>query len=134
VQGSFQKRLDGRVDADRLGHVIVHAGGEAGLIGRSCFREQAMYIDCVLINMEEDFMALQIANPDVVGKVERLAKRTGLSKTAAVERAVDRLLSETASPSRQAGRMGALLAQLDRIPDRSDASDPLEWDDQGLPK
>ncbi len=79
-------------------------------------------------------MALQIANPDVVGKVERLAKRTGLSKTAAVERAVDRLLSETASPSRQAGRMGALLAQLDRIPDRSDASDPLEWDDQGLPK
>jgi antitoxin VapB len=30
--------------------------------------------------------------------------------------------------------MGALLAQLDRIPDRSDASDPLEWDDQGLPK
>jgi ribonuclease VapC len=33
-------------------------------------------------------MALQIANPTVVGKVERLAKRTGLNKTAAVERAV----------------------------------------------
>ena len=33
-------------------------------------------------------MALQIANPVVVGKVERLAKATGLSKTAVVERAL----------------------------------------------
>lgn len=59
-------------------------------------------------------MALQIANPSVVSKVERLAKRTGLSKTAAVERGVDRLLSETAPPSKQAGRLAALLAQLER--------------------
>ena len=79
-------------------------------------------------------MALQIANPTVVSKVERLAERTGLSKTAAVERAVDRLLSETAQPSKQGERLSALLAQLDRIPDRNDASDPLEWDEQGLPK
>lgn len=78
-------------------------------------------------------MALQIANPTVVRKVERLAERTGLSKTAAVERAVDRLLNETALPSKQAERLSALLAQLDRIPDRSNASDPLEWDEQGLP-
>jgi antitoxin VapB len=27
----------------------------------------------------------------------------------------------------------ALLAQLDRIPDRADAFDPLPWDEQGLP-
>ena len=40
-------------------------------------------------------MALQIANPVVVGKVERLAKATGLSKTAVVERALDHLISET---------------------------------------
>lgn len=81
-------------------------------------------------------MALQIANPSVVSKVARLAKRTGLSKTAVVEQAVDRLLVETASPSRQAARtqFAALLAQLDRIPDRADASDPLEWDEHGLPK
>jgi hypothetical protein len=46
-------------------------------------------------------MALQIANPIVVGKVEPMAKTTGLSKTAVVELA------------------------LDRIPDRSDAIDPL---------
>lgn len=79
-------------------------------------------------------MALQIANPSVVSKVERLAKRTGLSKTALVERAVDRLLSETEQPSKQAARLAALVAQLDRIPDRSDASDPLPWDELGLPK
>ncbi|MDZ7591368.1 MAG: type II toxin-antitoxin system VapB family antitoxin [Rubrivivax sp.] len=79
-------------------------------------------------------MALQIANPAVVGKVERLAKRTGLSKTALVERAIDRLSSETAGATRQAERMAALLAQLDRIPDRADTADPLPWDDHGLPK
>ena len=38
-------------------------------------------------------MALQIANPAVVRKVETLARLKGISKTAAVERAVDRLLS-----------------------------------------
>jgi antitoxin VapB len=79
-------------------------------------------------------MALQIANPSVVSKVERLAKATGLSKTAVVERAVDRLISETTQAAAPAARMSALLAQLDRIPDRADASDPLEWDDHGLPK
>lgn len=81
-------------------------------------------------------MALQIANPSVVSKVERLAKRTGLSKTAVVERAVDRLLGETAGASRQEAhdRLAALLAQLDRIPDRADACDPLQWDEQGLPR
>lgn len=79
-------------------------------------------------------MALQIANPVVVGKVERLAKATGLSKTAVVERAVDRLIGETTGPSDKAERIAALLAQLDRIPERVDAFDPLEWDEHGLPK
>jgi antitoxin VapB len=78
-------------------------------------------------------MALQIANPAVVAKVERLARATGLTKTAVVERAIDRLASESqASPD--AGRMAALLDQLDRVPDRADAHDPLEWDADGLPK
>ena len=78
-------------------------------------------------------MALQIANPAVVSKVERLAKRTGLSKTAVVEKAVDRLLCELATPADHSARLAALLAQLDRIPDRADASDPLQWDEHGLP-
>lgn len=79
-------------------------------------------------------MALQIANPAVVSKVERLARATGLSKTAAVERAVDRLLSDMANTGDHAERIAALLAQLDRIPDRADAFDPLTWDEHGLPK
>ncbi|MBL8385976.1 MAG: type II toxin-antitoxin system VapB family antitoxin [Burkholderiales bacterium] len=79
-------------------------------------------------------MALQIANPNVVRKVEELARRTGLSKTALVERAVDRQLNETEGPSPPMTRLTALLAQLDRIPDRADAFDPLAWDEHGLPK
>ena len=78
-------------------------------------------------------MALQIANPTVVAKVERLARATGLTKTAVVERAIDRLAGETQGAS-DPGRMAALLAQLDRIPDRAEAFDPLEWDALGLPK
>jgi antitoxin VapB len=80
-------------------------------------------------------MALQIANPAVIVKVERLAKQTGLSKTAVVNRALDRLLADQYSEmSDQSARLAALLAQLDRIPDRNDSFDPLEWDVQGLPK
>lgn len=79
-------------------------------------------------------MALQIANPTVVRKVEQLASIAGLSKTAAVERAVDRLLSEVDNTTGTAERMAALLTQIDRIPDRVDAFDPLEWDEHGLPR
>ena len=79
-------------------------------------------------------MALQIANPVVVAKVERLARATGLTKTAVVERAIDRLAADTASAGSGPGRIAALLAQLDRVPDRPDAFDPLEWDAHGLPK
>jgi antitoxin VapB len=78
-------------------------------------------------------MALRISNPAVVAKVERLARATGLTKTAIVERAIDRLAGDTQGAS-DPGRMAALLAQLDRVPDRPDAFDPLEWDAHGLPK
>ncbi len=79
-------------------------------------------------------MALQIVNPVVIGKVERLAKATGLSKTAVVERALDRLIGETMGKTDGGNRAAALLAQLDRIPDRADAFDPMEWDQHGLPR
>jgi antitoxin VapB len=78
-------------------------------------------------------MALQIANPIVVAKVESLARATGLTKTAVVERAIDRLAAEMQGIS-ASGQMAALLAQLDRIPDRNDGFNPLEWDAIGLPK
>jgi len=96
--------------------------------------KRRLYIDNVDLNTASQIVALQIANPVVVSKVERLARATGLSKTAVVERAVDRLLSETAGPADADARMAALLAQLDRIPDRPDAFDPLAWDAHDLPE
>ena len=78
-------------------------------------------------------MALQIANPVVVAKIERLARAAGLTRTAVVERAIDRMASETRGIADN-WRMAALLAKLDLVPDRADAFDPLEWDAQGLPK
>ena len=77
-------------------------------------------------------MALQIANPVVVAKVERLAQAAGLTKTALVERAVDRLAGDIQAAA-VPGQMAALLKQFGRIPERADAFDPLPWDEQGLP-
>ena len=81
-------------------------------------------------------MALQIANPTVVAKIDRLAQTTGLSKTAAVEKAVDLLLArqETADDAEMWDRFDAILAQLDRVPDDPRPFDPLEWDEHGLPR
>ena len=95
---------------------------------------RTLLIEDLHINIPENVVALQIANPAVVAKVERLARATGLTKTAVVERAIDRLASETQGVADPSGRMDALLAQLDRVPDRADAFDPLEWDPKGLPR
>jgi antitoxin VapB len=81
-------------------------------------------------------MPIQIANPSVVAKIERLAAATGLTKTAAVEKAVDAMLASqmVSSGTGFEARAQAILAQLDRIPERVDAFDPLEWDEHGLPR
>jgi len=81
-------------------------------------------------------MPVQIANPVVVAKIERLAAVTGLTKTAAVENAVDRMLAGRQNPSDDdfEARVQAILAQLDRIPDRADAFEAIQWDEHGLPR
>jgi antitoxin VapB len=81
-------------------------------------------------------MPIQIANPVEVAKIERLAAATGLTKTAAVERAVDGMLAERREVLDDdfEARARAILAQLDRIPDRADAFEPVEWDEHGLPR
>ena len=81
-------------------------------------------------------MALQIANPAVVQKIEALARKTGLTKTASVEKAVDRLLAEQPAADRSQiwDRFDAILAQIDRVPNIVAAIDPLEWDEFGLPR
>jgi antitoxin VapB len=99
-----------------------------------CDTGRHAYIDGLDFSTEGLAMPLHIADPAVVGKVERLGRVTGVSKTAAVERAVDQLLRELDGAADPAACMRALLAQLDRIPDRADAFDPLPWDEAGLPE
>ncbi len=73
-------------------------------------------------------MAFQIANGRVIEKIDRLAELTGLSKTAAVEVAVENLLAEagrSAGLKSNATRIAAILAQIDRLPVAADAFDPL---------
>jgi antitoxin VapB len=94
----------------------------------------SMYIDRVSIYIWSLDMALQIANPVVVEKATRMAQALGVSKTAVVERALDRLACDIAPAPDMRERAAALLAQLDRIPERPDAIDPLQWDEMGLPR
>lgn len=56
-------------------------------------------------------------------------------------RPVARLIGTDAEPDRVIDdfpvadrRFAAYLAEIDRIPDRADAFDPLDWDEQGLPR
>ncbi len=81
-------------------------------------------------------MPVQIANPQVVAKIERLSRLIGLGKTATVEAAVDRMLSEFAADSSSDPWAGidAIVAQLHRIPPRRDSFEAVEYDDMGLPK
>jgi antitoxin VapB len=81
-------------------------------------------------------MPVQIKKKAVVAKIEALARAIGLSKTAAVEKAVDRLLAEQDNPAPIVfrDRFDAILEEFDRIPDLDAAFNPLEWDDRGLPR
>jgi hypothetical protein len=81
-------------------------------------------------------MALRIANPALVKKIEALAHATGLSVSEAVEKAVDRLLAERTpgDPERVWKQFDGILARLDRVKDLPNGSDPLEWDEHGLPR
>jgi antitoxin VapB len=81
-------------------------------------------------------MALQIANSAVIQKIEALARKTGLNKTASIERAVDALLAQSPSLEQASAwdRFDAILDQLDRIPEAPTPAEPLAWDEFGLPR
>ena len=73
----------------------------------------------------------------VPASLEQVKRITPNPKTAAVEVAVDSLLADAGKPAAKTNvdaRFAALLRQLDRIPDLPGASNPLEWDEHGLPK
>ena len=77
-------------------------------------------------------MALQIANPAVVAKVAELAALVGISKTAAVEKAVDEMLKATATPKSDdfERQLNALVAQIHALPldPNADPNFELEWE------
>jgi antitoxin VapB len=81
-------------------------------------------------------MALQIANPAVVDKIHELARVTGMTKTAAVEKAVDEMLKGTQGIDRtiERARMHSLLAQFDRTRPNPQPVEAITWDEFGLPK
>lgn len=81
-------------------------------------------------------MPIQIANPDVVAKIERLSQVTGLGKTAAVEAAVTKMIEEigTGAGADPWARFDATLHQIRNLPRRADAFEAVEYDEVGLPK
>ena len=81
-------------------------------------------------------MPIQIANPDVVAKIERLSQVTGLGKTAAVEAAVTKMIEDigTGHSADPWTRFDATLRQIRSLPRRSDAFEAVEYDESGLPK
>jgi len=81
-------------------------------------------------------MPIQIANPDVVAKIERLSRLTGLGKTAVVDAAVTKMIEEVNGPESAGSwsRFDAVLTQIRALPLRSDAFNAVEYDEAGLPK
>ena len=85
----------------------------------------------------ESHMPVQIANPQVVAKIERLSGVIGVGKTAAVEAAVDRMLDQlNASPVGADPWVGrdAIIAQMRQISPRPDAFEAVAYDEMGLPR
>ena len=89
-------------------------------------------------------MAVQIANPAVVRKIEWLAATLNTSKTGAVERALDAYKLNFSSQEDQAAKqrrrdefmrnVRPILAQFDALPNvNSNAKSDLDWDENGLP-
>lgn len=81
-------------------------------------------------------MPIQIANPDVVAKIEHLSEITGLGKTAAVEAAVTKMIQESGAPgvSDPWSRFDAVLKQIQALPPQPQPFEAVEYDEIGLPK
>jgi antitoxin VapB len=78
-------------------------------------------------------LGIQLANPQVVEKVNRLAKQRGLTKTKVIDRALD-VFSASQLEVAEPAAFDALFRQMDQIQDLPVSRNPLEWDEQGLPK
>jgi antitoxin VapB len=89
--------------------------------------------------------AVQIANPLVVQKIERLAQTMKLGKTAVIDRALDLLAEQgqqnnmtiptlaLVAPLTPQQKFLNILAEIHKIPDQPNPIDPFNWDEHGLP-
>jgi antitoxin VapB len=116
----------------------IDAGKQRGLSERisSSKSNVYMYMYNAHLNTKETAMAMQIANPTVIEKIDRLAKLTGRNKTAAVEDAVDKMLATLGTETREEryARLLAIVEKIDALPPRHDPFEAIEWDEHGLPK
>jgi len=81
-------------------------------------------------------MPIQIADPDLVARIERLSRLTGLGKTAAVDAAVTKMIEEITRPESSGSwsRFDAILTQIRALQPRFDAFNAVEYDEAGLPE
>jgi antitoxin VapB len=87
-------------------------------------------------------MAILLKNAETEKKIRKLAKRTGASLTAAIDRAVDARLAALAPPRRKRGKVdrkkiAEILAYFDSLPKINEHltdDEIIGYDDNGLPK
>jgi antitoxin VapB len=87
-------------------------------------------------------MAILLKNAETEKKIRKLAKRTGVSLTAAIDRAVDARLAALAPPRRKRGKVdrkkiAEILAYFDSLPKINEHltdDEIIGYDDNGLPK
>jgi antitoxin VapB len=86
-------------------------------------------------------MGIIVKNPDTEKKIRKLAKRTGESLTAAIDRAVDDRLANLGPQRRKKGRvnrrkLAEILAYFDSLPKTNEHltdDEIIGYDEHGLP-
>ena len=116
---------------------INRAGDTDGPAIRFLLPSPKQSILTITISTWVPLMPVQIANPQVVAKIERLSRAIGVGKTAAVEAAIDRMLAQVGASGISGdpwNGIEAIVAQMHLIPTRPDAFDAVQYDEMGLPK
>jgi antitoxin VapB len=86
-------------------------------------------------------VGILIRNAETEAKIRKLAKRTGRTLTAAIDRAVDEQLAKLEPPRRRKGRidrkkLAELLKHFDSLPidDPRSHEEIIGYDEHGVPK
>ena len=87
-------------------------------------------------------MSILVKNPKTEKKIRKLARRTGETMTAAIDRAIDERLAKLGPSPRKKGRidrkkLAAILAYFDSLPksnERLTDEEIIGYDEHGVPK